>query len=291
MPFCFVQCGRSPSEQSSLPEHWQSNPAQEGQTHCIWVRVTLGEGGGAQPPPPHAWTGLLIADMFQDGLEEQITDAVVLAPKRQSYFLDDDGSKRGSLLMMWGMLDSAWVAKSIGQGERIKWKWQWVLSRKVIGPLQLPLQKRESRPGGQDTPEEQQRPTRTPQKCTTSKSGCKAWRKMLLKLSWEITKQIIMGLSRRMLILSFWVEVEDGVEDNVPHNYCKTLLADLPLQEEEVQIKEASTVSINQPWLEGLEGVTMQEGQEEVWGWRSTCQSSRMKRPRMLWLTIPGGGM
>ena len=31
-------------------------------------------------PHPHAWTSLLIADMFQDGLEEQITDAVVLAP-------------------------------------------------------------------------------------------------------------------------------------------------------------------------------------------------------------------
>ena len=40
----------------------------------------MGEGGGDQPPPSHAWSGVLIADMFQDGLEEQITEAVVLAP-------------------------------------------------------------------------------------------------------------------------------------------------------------------------------------------------------------------
>ena len=36
-------------------------------------------GGGNQPPPSHAWSGLLIPDIFQDGLEEQITKAVVLA--------------------------------------------------------------------------------------------------------------------------------------------------------------------------------------------------------------------
>ena len=39
-------------------------------------------------------------------------------------------------------------------------------------------------------------------------------------------------------------------------------------------------------WLEDLKKATKQEEQEEVWGWRSICQSSRMKRPRMLWYTI-----
>ena len=54
MSFHFVQCGRSPSKQSLLPEHQQSNPAQEDCTHyCVYVRVTLGEGGGDQSPPPH----------------------------------------------------------------------------------------------------------------------------------------------------------------------------------------------------------------------------------------------
>ena len=37
-------------------------------------------------PPPCAWTSLVIADMFQDGLEEQITEAVVLAPGEAIFF-------------------------------------------------------------------------------------------------------------------------------------------------------------------------------------------------------------
>ena len=41
--------------------------------------MTLGKRRGDQPLPSHAWSGLLIADMFQDGLEEKITEAVVLA--------------------------------------------------------------------------------------------------------------------------------------------------------------------------------------------------------------------
>ena len=46
----------------------------------VQVRVTSGKGGGDQPPPSHAWTSFLIADMFQDDIEEWITEAVVLAP-------------------------------------------------------------------------------------------------------------------------------------------------------------------------------------------------------------------
>ena len=42
------------------------------QTHsCVHVRVTVGEGRGDHPPPSHAWTGSLIADIFQEGLEER----------------------------------------------------------------------------------------------------------------------------------------------------------------------------------------------------------------------------
>ena len=59
-------------KRASPPLHWTC--------FCIQARVTLGEGGGDNPPPPYAWTGSLIANMFQDGLEEQIIEAVVLAP-------------------------------------------------------------------------------------------------------------------------------------------------------------------------------------------------------------------
>ena len=81
MPFHFTWCSRSPLEQSLLPENWQSDAAcEDWMCYCIWVRVTLGEGGGDQPPPPHAWTCSLIANMSQGGLEEWILEAVVLAP-------------------------------------------------------------------------------------------------------------------------------------------------------------------------------------------------------------------
>ena len=42
--------------------------------------MTLGKGRGDQPPPPHAWTGSLIAEIFQECLEERITKAMVLSP-------------------------------------------------------------------------------------------------------------------------------------------------------------------------------------------------------------------
>ena len=48
--------------------------------YCIQDRETLGEEGGDQPPPSHAWSALLIADMFQEDLEEWITKGVVLTP-------------------------------------------------------------------------------------------------------------------------------------------------------------------------------------------------------------------
>ena len=48
-----------------------------------------------------------------------------------------------------------------------------------------------------------------------------------------------------MLILSIWIEVEDGVEDKAPHDYQETPLVDLPLQGERVPIEEAIGVPIS----------------------------------------------
>ena len=48
--------------------------------YCIYVRVTLREGRGDQPPPPHAWSVLLIVDILQDACpKDQITEAIVLS--------------------------------------------------------------------------------------------------------------------------------------------------------------------------------------------------------------------
>ena len=87
MPFLSVQCNRLPSEWSLSPEHWQSNPAHEDRMlYCVPVRLTSGEGRGDQPQACHVSTSLLITDMFQDGLKEQITEAVVLAPREAVFF-------------------------------------------------------------------------------------------------------------------------------------------------------------------------------------------------------------
>ena len=49
--------------------------------HCIYVRVTLWERRGDQPPPSHVWSGSLIADILQEACpKHQITEAIVLSP-------------------------------------------------------------------------------------------------------------------------------------------------------------------------------------------------------------------
>ena len=55
-----------------------------------------------------------------------------------------------------------------------------------------------------------------------------------------------MGLSRETVVLNMWVEVEDGVEDRVAHDYQETLLVDV-LHQGGVPVEEAIRVPISQP--------------------------------------------
>ena len=104
IPFRFTQSSQSSSEQSLMPEHQQDHPAHEDQTcYYIHIRMSLGEGQGDKTPPSHAWSALLIADMFQEGLEEQINRAVVLAPGEAILFLDNNPTRKGSPWEMPGM--------------------------------------------------------------------------------------------------------------------------------------------------------------------------------------------
>ena len=80
-PFRCPQSSQLLWEWSLMPECWQDHPTHKDQMcYCIHIRVTLGEGGGDEPPLSHTGSGSLIVDMFQEGLQEQITKAVVLAP-------------------------------------------------------------------------------------------------------------------------------------------------------------------------------------------------------------------
>ena len=70
-----------------MPKHQQDHPTHEDWMHyCIHIKVILREGRGDQPPPSHAWSGSLIVDLFQEGLEEWITKAVVLDPGKAILF-------------------------------------------------------------------------------------------------------------------------------------------------------------------------------------------------------------
>ena len=90
LPKCpFALCDVADCHQNDLYHLSIDKVTQHMKIRCAigsQLRATLGEGGGDQPPPPHAWTSLLIADMFQDGLGEQITQAVVLAPREAFFF-------------------------------------------------------------------------------------------------------------------------------------------------------------------------------------------------------------
>ena len=95
--FRFTQSSRSFSIWFLLPEgQWACSITPDNEKHyCIHVRVTLGEGTGNQPLPCHAWSGSLIADMFQDALDEWITEAVVLAPEETILFFERWSHKEG----------------------------------------------------------------------------------------------------------------------------------------------------------------------------------------------------
>ena len=96
MPFQFTQYSGLPLEQSVLLEHWADPSANKDWMHyCIHIRVILREGRGDQPPPSHAWTGLLIADIFQECLEERITKVMVLAPGKAILFFGRQSLKVG----------------------------------------------------------------------------------------------------------------------------------------------------------------------------------------------------
>ena len=96
MSFRFMQSSQLPSEWSLMPECQQDHTVLEDWAcYSIHMRVTLGEGGGDQPSPSHAWSSSLILDMLQEGPEEQITEAVVLAPREAILFFGWWSHKEG----------------------------------------------------------------------------------------------------------------------------------------------------------------------------------------------------
>ena len=97
-PSSFGRTCQSPLERLVSSEHqWDcwltpKDRRQDG----IWVTVMLGDGGGNQPPPSHAWGGCLITDKFQEAWPEyQITKAVVLSPGEAILFFSKCSRNEG----------------------------------------------------------------------------------------------------------------------------------------------------------------------------------------------------
>ena len=89
MPFRFRRTSQLSSERSASSEHQHdlSLTPKDRRCYCIWVRVMLGDRGGDQPPPSHAWGGCLITDILLEAwLEDQITKAMVLSPEEAILF-------------------------------------------------------------------------------------------------------------------------------------------------------------------------------------------------------------
>ena len=153
-PFRFTQYSRLPSIWSLQPKGRQacSMTPNNWMHYCVHIRVTLGNEVGNQPPPSHAWSWSLIANMFQDGLKEWITEPVVLEMGKPFHSLEEDLAKRVSSTPVQGIMDSAWQVQILGLGEQHKWKWLQILCKKAIELLQILSWRRKWRPGAQGTP-------------------------------------------------------------------------------------------------------------------------------------------
>ena len=97
-PFRFTQSSRSPSIYSLSLEHQQAQSvtSNDWRHYCVHIRVTVGKGRGDQCPPSHALNGSLIVDILQEACpRNQITDAVVLAPKQAVLFFGRHSYREG----------------------------------------------------------------------------------------------------------------------------------------------------------------------------------------------------
>ena len=157
MLFRFTQSSRLPSKLSLPPEHWWdcSMTPNDCMCVCIHLRVTLGEGRGNQPPPSHAWSGFLIADILQEACpKDWITKAIVLSLPEAILFFGRCSLKEGL---------HYWKVKDIELGLRGSFNWagkpvQIEVTVKTMQEftklLQMLSWKRKLRPGGQDVPKD-----------------------------------------------------------------------------------------------------------------------------------------
>ena len=230
MPFRFLQSSQSPWEWSVMPEYQQDHPTQKDLMHyCIHIRVTLGRGLGNQPPPSHIWSGLLIVDMFEEGIEEQITKAIVLAPGEAFLFFGRWSLKEGLPLGN---------ARDVGFSLMgpINWTGRTAHVEATINTVQEGFQttadavvKKRTKARGPGCLHGKTKVIRFLVKTYDIGEWCGSWKKMLLKWRQEMAMRLIAGLSREMHDLSVLVKVIGGTEDKEDHGFLETCLVVHPL--------------------------------------------------------------
>ena len=218
--------------------------------------------------------------MFPDGLEEWITEAAVLAPGEAILFfrwqLLKEGLSLGDARDVGFCLASPvnWARREaeVEMMVRTVREGHWAIADTVM--------EKKTKARGPGQPQGITKTNQIPSAAYNIEEWMQGLEEDVSKV--EVRKGDVSncGTEWRNTFLNVWLEVEDDIEDKVPHDYQETLLLDLPLQGEGVLIGEVNGDPISWPWWGGLERVTKQEGQEEVWGWRSICQSPRMNDQR-----------
>ena len=251
MPFQFTQCGGLLSEWSLSSEHRVDPSANKDQTrYCVHVRVTLGEGRGDQPHPLHAWTGLLIADIFQEGLEERITEAIVLAHCEAMLFFERSSLKQG---LPYGIARDV----AFNMAGPVIWARREAKVKMTVNTVQEGHQaiadagvKKRAKTQEPGHPRGKKKTNQIP----ATAYNIKEWMQSIEKDDSEV--ELRNGRARYCR-----AEPRNAQSQNVSrgrthhrrqadHNFLKMLWVNLPLPEGTVPIKEVIKVPISQPWLE-----------------------------------------
>ena len=112
-------------------------------------------GGGDQSLPSHAWSGLLIVDMFQDCFKEWITKAVTLAPGEAILFFWRWSHKEGLPYTSARDIGFSLTGPVNWLGEQHKWKWLQIWCRKALELLQMLSWRKRQKPGSWGNPKGQ----------------------------------------------------------------------------------------------------------------------------------------
>ena len=238
-----------------------------------WCQSDSRGGEGSQPLPSHAWSGLLISNMFQHNLKEWITEAVVLAAGEAILFFGGWSHKEGlpytsARDIGYSLTGPINWARRTGQVEvtaNMVQEGHWAIADAVMEKQTKARGLGHSQWSGRAI--------------WSSAGACNVddWMSGLDKGA-----SIGMWEGPVTPALDAQLDVVDDAGDREHQRFLKVLPEAHPLQGLGVLIEEVIKALHTQQWWEHLAAVMDQHVWEGAFGWGSTCISLRMKRWRML---------